>query len=87
MPPKLRRNTRTELWPQTPALCGDLASDIESLVEIHAGKRIQPGTITEALERVTRFEAIKAQIAVIYSETWRDRFQQSVELNQQFIDA
>ena len=60
-------------------------ADIESLVKFMRERGFSQAQSTEALERVTRFEAIKAQIAVIYSEPWRDRFQQNLELNQQFI--
>jgi hypothetical protein len=56
-------------------------ADIESLVKFMRERGFSQTQPTEALERVTGFEVIEAQIAVIYSETGRDRFQQNVQLN------
>ena len=55
--------------------------------QIHARKRVQPGPINEALNGVIGLDPIKAQIAVIYSETWRDQYERNVQLDEQFIEA
>jgi hypothetical protein len=62
-------------------------ADIESLVKFMRERGFSQAQSTKALERVTGLDAIKAQIAVIYSETWRDQFQRNVQINRQFIDA
>jgi hypothetical protein len=62
-------------------------ADVESLVRSMREKGFNQAQSTEALTSVTGLDPIKAQIAVIYSETWRDQYQQNVHLNEQFFQA
>jgi hypothetical protein len=61
--------------------------DIESLVKFMRERGLSQEQSTEVLTGVARLDAIKAQIAVIHSEAWRDQYQRNAQLNQQFIDA
>jgi hypothetical protein len=60
VPPTLRRNTRTESRPQIAGALWRSGADIESLVKFMRERGFSQAQSTEALERVTRFEAINA---------------------------
>ena len=62
-------------------------ADIESLVKFMRERGFNQAQSTEALNGFTGLDPIKAQIAVIYSETWRDQDERNVQLNEQFIEA
>ena len=62
-------------------------ADIESLVKFMRERGFNQPQSTEALTCVTGLDPIKAQIAVVYSATWRDQYQRNMQLNEQFVEA
>ena len=61
--------------------------NIESPVKFMRERGFNQPQSTEALTGVTGLDPIKAQIAVVYSATWRDQYQRNMQLNEQFVEA
>jgi hypothetical protein len=48
---------------------------------------LDQGRSVETLQVTTAIDGIRAQIAVIYSETWRDQWERNVQTSEQLIEA
>ena len=81
-------NVRRRLTATDAGVMWRSGADTESLVKFMRERGFNQAQSTEALNGVTTgFDPIKAQIAGIYSETWRDQDERNVQLNEQFIEA
>jgi hypothetical protein len=62
-------------------------ADVEALLRFMRERGLSQARSIETLQAATAIDAIKAQIAVFYSDTWRDHWQKSVQTNEQLIEA
>jgi hypothetical protein len=62
-------------------------ADVEALLRFMRESGLSQARSIETLQATSAIDAIKVQIAVFYSDTWRDHWQRSVQTNEQLIEA
>lgn len=81
------RNLRSMQFPAQAAAFWRSGADIEALLSFMRGKGLGQGRSVEALQMATAIDGIRARIAVIYGETWRDQREPNVQTSEQLIEA
>ena len=73
------RSQATDLWRS--------GANIEAVVRFMRDRGLSQGHSVEVLHATTGIGEIEAQIAVIYSDTWRDQWERNVKTNEQLMEA